>query len=140
MTEKQFWMKLDQLSMKPIEDATSAVKMALIIRSACEQGLHLIVACTVEDGEKKPLCIAKNEDERLIICYTNKEMAKSDKIEGTRELLLVRDVINMMRQRSAVGGLIFNPQNEKRMMAIPKLFFAQDEDEFAAQMERIIKT
>ena len=71
MTEKQFWMILDQLSMKPIEDATSAVKMALIIRSACEQGLHLIVACTVEDGETKPLCIAKNEDERLIICYTN---------------------------------------------------------------------
>ena len=139
MTEKQFWMKLDQLSMKPIEDATSAVKMALIIRSACEQGLHLIVACTVEDGETKPLYIAKNDDERLIICYTSKEMAKNDKIEGSRELLLVEDVINMMRERQAVGGLIFNPQNEKRMMAIPKLFFAQNADEFAAQMERIMK-
>ncbi|MBR5110120.1 MAG: hypothetical protein IK099_07980 [Clostridia bacterium] len=139
MTEKQFWMKLDQLSMKPMEDAASAAKMALIIRSACEQGLHLIVACTVEDGETKPLCIAKNEDERLIICYTSKEMAKSDKIEGSRELLLVEGVINMMRERPAVGGLIFNPQNEKRMMAIPKLFFAQDTDEFAAQMERIMK-
>lgn len=139
MTEKQFWMKLDQLSMKPVEDAASAAKMAFIIRSACEQELHLIVACTVEDGEKKPLCIAKNDDERLIICYTSKEMAKNDKIEGSRELLLVEDVINMMRERQAVGGLIFNLQNEKRMMAIPKLFFAQNADEFAAQMERITK-
>ena len=134
MTEKQFWMKLDQITHR--KDADQAMKMAgEVILQAYDEGLDFLVACVrnAEDpGLVQQLCLLKDPDHpnrkggRFLICYTDKRaLARARPSDWDK--ISVRGVVDNMLSNPAIGGLIFNP-NDKTSFMCPKYLCIRDQE------------
>lgn len=146
MTDKQFWMKLDQLSMKK-DKAHVVFEAARIIQQAYDEDLGIIIGCVRDKDDPSEVrqlysaFHAANVDDkgvRHLLCYTSRKMAESDKsLPEPWEKVKLRDIIDNMLNKPSIGGLLFNHHDENRMLLIPKLCFVQTEEAFADELKHI---
>ena len=111
MTEKQFWMKLDQLAQR--KDKTHIFSDAgKLLRNAYEDDLGIIAG--VMHKKREParcyqLYVAVTEqkpepkDNRYLLCYTSRKQAEQDSLlpEGY-EILSVRSVIDNVQNKKTL--------------------------------------
>lgn len=147
MTDKQFWMKLDQLTQK--KDKSDVNRQAGdIIRQAYEEDLKIIIGC-VGDGEGNVQQLyVKNAgaDEeaprsRWVMCYTGPKMADGNGEYGWSKVR-VRDVVDNAQDRPVIAGFVFNRHDEGRRMSVPKVYFPRDDRDqvdFIQEMAEFIR-
>lgn len=139
MTEKQFWMKLDQLAQR--KEKTHILSDAgKLLREAYENDLRVIAGVMhdkqepahcfqlyVAATEKKP----EPEDNRYLLCYTSRKQAEKDPLlpEGY-ELLPIRAVIDNAQKKKTIAGLLFNRADPNASFSIPKAFISGDAEDF----------
>ena len=102
MTEKQFWMKMEQLTQKRRKTGVMS-EAAITLREAYQENLRVIAAVR-HSPEDPSLCFQlyvgmkeekpEPENNRFLICYSSWDRAKKDPLlpEGC-ELISVRDVM-----------------------------------------------
>ena len=116
MTQKQFFMKLDQLSSKPmtIERVTDFANTIIL---AYREDLYMY--CLVkQNGFNDETC---NQmylgpfDKRYLCCYSSQRKAKLPKPEDVAvtgliivQELSVREVVDNMLNKDVITGLVFN--------------------------------
>ncbi len=126
MTEKQFWMKLDQCAGKKnnLMDAAKLVRQAYeddlgIICGVRRAGIDIYNQLYINLNEKEP----DRENNRYMLCYSNREMGKADHLlQEPCEKLPVRFVIDNALNKPVIGGLIINRHSKDKSIVIPKQF------------------
>ena len=133
MTEKQFWMKMEQLTQKRRKTGVMG-EAAITLREAYQENLRVIAAVR-HNPEDPSVCyqlyVGMKEEKpepannRFLICYSSWDRAKKDPLlpEGC-ELLSVRDVIDNMNNKPVIGGLVFNRNDGDDSIIIPKALFS----------------
>ena len=135
MTEKQFWMKLDQLSGKRNQEGLY-IEARNILKQAYADDLR-VIGGVVRNREDPSICrqlyfgMTEEKPEpdgnRYMLCYTSRHMAERDPaLPEPCELLPVRFVIDNMRLKPAIGGLVFNRSDPDRALFVPKVFLEDE--------------
>lgn len=121
MTEKELWKKMDEAIDNP-NVMMATMEMAALLKQAYIEKLNLL--CQVYYSADVPGMgfqgYLGNENERFLICFTNKEQAKKEKRGGTWDKMRANDVLNNLFQKSSIAGLVFNCADENRIMIVPK--------------------
>ena len=135
MTEKQFWMKLDQLAQRK-EKTHILSEAGRLVQEAYENNFR-VIAGVMHDKKKPTTCYQlylatterkpEPEDNRYLICYTSREQAEKDPLlpEGY-ELLPIRSVIDNVWNKKTIAGLIFNRADPNASFCLPKAFVSGD--------------
>lgn len=126
MTEKQFWMKMDQLAGK----SDNVGPFIELLRQAYDD--NLLLPCGVHHQSPNQLQqLYINIDEqtpnrdgsRYMLCYTNAQRASGNSaLPEHWEKLPVRFVINNALNKPVIGGLVFNHHDTRKFMVVPKQF------------------
>ncbi len=119
MTNKQFWMKADQISEshKPIEDKEEA--MAALLKTAYEENLNIIILYEEKEGGTRHHLYMNLDDDhpntignRGMLCYTSKRKAEQDRRAVQYGLrwgsCSTQKILNNFFNKAIVGSLIFN--------------------------------
>ena len=114
MTEKQFWMKMDQISeSKKMTSSDKSMAMMKLLADCYDKGLNIMIGCLeYQDGTvhqeymNSPDVLPPYKDKRMLICYTSPQYAKYDP-NGCASASLF-DVMNNMFNKQSIGGLVFN--------------------------------
>ena len=127
MTDKQFWMKADQISesKKTIEEKAEALASLLSIAYA----EHLKMVVNYQEGDH--LVYLNLDDEhpntignRSLLCYTSKRKAESDlhaKVYGMKwGYLYTQDVLNNLFNKAVIGSLTFNCYSMDAVISVSK--------------------
>ena len=131
MTITEFWNRLDELATSK-DTSNALLEMADILREAVE--LPLLILCRRTPGRIHHLYTVfdeRNPDatgNRYPICFTGEKRRKRKTKAGTWKAMEsgeiakvpVKKVLAYMMRSKAVGGLVFNPYDEKRSMALAK--------------------
>ena len=146
MTEKQFWMKLDQLSMSK-DKATASMKAGAIIRQAYDEDHGIIIGCIRDSDDpsavrqlfaSSPDVNVDDEGVRRMLCYTSKKMADSDRsLPEPWANARLRDIVDNVLNKPSIGGLLFNHHVKDRILFVPKLFLAQSQEMLVHEIARI---
>ena len=126
MTEKQFWMKLDQLAGQRMK----IPEFIQVLRQGYEEDLGIPIACHHEGLDRVSQMYQTVDKEhpnrdgnRYMICYTSRELADSDPMASEHwEKVPVRAVIDNALAKPVIGGFVFNLQSDKKFTLIPKQF------------------
>ena len=148
MTERQFWMKLDQIAQKRDKEGVF-IEARKVLKQAYEDDLRVVCA-VVRNREDPTLCrqlyIGMTEEKpepngnRYMLCDTNRRMAEQDyALPEPYELLPVCFVIDNMRLKPAIGGLVFNRSDEKRSFFVPKAIMEEDPEDILKAMTDTMK-
>ena len=131
MTEKQFWMRLDQLSSRK---EGWMLKLTMLLRQAYEEDLDILIGCHHDTAEDiRQLYITMGDDTerkgaRYLLCYTSKDAARSDPaLTEPFEKIALRRVVDNALGKASIGGLVFNHHLPEKMYAIPKQFLGDEE-------------
>ena len=124
MTEKQLWMKADQIAESHAVAAIKSQRMALLLKQAYENNLPLVIMCQYdEDGLAYQAYFNLDEEHpfldgnRQMIFYTSKRAGKRETKTVT---VPAQDVLNNIFNKKIIGGLVFNPFDPRRMVAVEK--------------------
>ena len=126
MTDKQFWMKSDQIadSKKTIEEKAEA--MAALLKTAYDENLKMVI---LNQGDHH---VYMNLDDdhpntignRGLLCYTSKRKSQEDIYSTVYGLdwgyASVRDILNNFFNKAAIGHLIFNCYSIDKTIAVSK--------------------
>ena len=126
MTDKQFWMKSDQIadSKKTIEEKAEA--MAGLLKTAYDDNLKMVI---LNQGDHH---VYMNLDDdhpntignRGLLCYTSKRKSQEDIYSPVYGLdwgyASVRDILNNFFNKAAIGHLIFNCYSIDKTIAVSK--------------------
>ena len=130
MTNKQFWMKMDQLSdTKKLELSEKAILLTNLLVLAYNDDLDLYISATVmPDGQyhqRFQCAIPGNPNatgSRFLICYTSPRTGKEDPSSylGCYSTKL-RAVLGNLVNKDSIGGLAFNQYRKSEgCIIIPK--------------------
>ncbi len=129
MTEKQLWMKADQIADSHNSDAIKCRRMALLLMQAYEENLPLVIMCKYDDsGLAYHAYFNLNEDHPLLdgnrqmIFFTSKRSGKNSPNIVT---VPARDVLSNIFNKRVIGGLVFNPFDPTRLVAVEKAALEQ---------------
>lgn len=126
MTEKQFWMKADQISdsHKTVDEKGEA--MALLLKTAYDEKLNMVI---VTDGNHH---VFMNLDDdhpntignRSLLCYTSKRKAQNDLAGMQRGFVWgyvsAYDILNNLFNKAIIGSLTFNCYNMDAIISVTK--------------------
>lgn len=136
MTEKQFWMKADQISESHKSHEEKSVLMVPLLKEAYEQNFKIPIL--YREGVHGQHHVYMNLDDlhpntignRTLVCYTSKRKADTD-IQAILSgagwgYVPARDLMNNMFNKAIIGSLIFNcysldlsvPVQKSQLMAI----------------------
>jgi len=143
MTEKQFWMKLDQIAQKRDKEDVF-IEVRKILTQAYDENL-CVIAGVVRNREDPTMChqlyfgMTEEKPEpdgnRYMLCYTSKKMAAQDHtLPEPYGLLTVRSVIDNMHLRPAIGGLVFNRPDKEHSFFVPKAVMEDDPEDILKAM------
>ena len=120
MTTKQFWEKIDKLASQPCSVARD-MEFMVMLKQAYEENLGVIIGCFSKPGYPDMVFQSYMEVDgmRFMMCYTSKMHANNEWRGGKWEQVQLRDIMNNMFNKSVIGGLVFNPENEN-MVIVPK--------------------
>ena len=130
MTEKEFWMKMDQVaSSKKYDDPVERVKdMAILLAEAYFADFLFYMGCLKkEDGDLKPAGVLYRfgEDEQgqvaVIACFSSSRTAKTAPTDMIVRKTRVREVINEILKKEHIPGLVVNPYTDR--VVIPRVIF-----------------
>lgn len=130
MTNKQFWMKADQIAASRRTQEEKADEMAALLKTAYDEDLRMIILFIEKDNrqhhaylnldEKHPNTIGN----RCLQCYTSRQRPNEDFISKMRGwqwgYTSTRDVINNLFNKAIIGSLIFNGYSPEWIVALPK--------------------
>ena len=112
MTERQFWMKADQIAESRQPDEEKEEKMAELLKTAYDENLNLMI---MTDGEHHSYINLDNLHPNTIgnrgmLCYTSRRKAQADPflIRFTFGRAGTRDILNNLFNKAVIGRLIFN--------------------------------
>ena len=113
MTDKQFWMKMDQLSAsKKLSSSMKSYQLSSLLAEAYYSDLNIIIGCMEEaDGELHQTYIGINENtnakgSRFLLIYSSPRYAKYDPMGYVSAKVF--DVMNNMFHKQSIGGLCLN--------------------------------
>ena len=130
MTEKEFWMKMDQTAASgKYSDPVERVKdMAVLLAEGYFADFHVYLGYIKKaDGELKPAGVVFRfkEDEQgqvvLSACFTSSRTAKTAPAEMIVQKARTREVINEILNRKLLPGLVVNPYTDR--VVIPRTIF-----------------
>lgn len=118
MTNKQFWMKANQIAASRKTQEEKAEEMAALLKTAYDEDLRMVILFIEKDNgqhhaylnldEKHPNTIGN----RGLQCYTSRRRADEDFISKVRGwewgYTSTRNVINNLFNKVIIGSLIFN--------------------------------
>ena len=111
MTEKQFWMKLDQLLSIKNSRVLASLKAARLIQQACDEGLPVLVSGQYGNAEYREL----NPGDRYFVCYTSRKQAEADR--GNRGMWSKCPAVELQQaiedDASPYKGYLFNVHTDK---------------------------
>jgi len=116
MTDKQFWMKLDQLTYRKNNHSVLAeFKATLLIKQATTENLSILVP-----GSKgAPYRQNVGEDLVYFLCYSSRKQAQEDKDNnGMWSSYPVSKVHSEILSDPKCGGIIFNYHSDSHIMII----------------------
>ena|GEM_PF-1138815 len=126
MTDKQFWMKADQISDsgKTIEEKGKA--MAALLKIAYDENLHLVILTQGDHhvymnlDDDHPNTIGN----RSLLCYTSKRRSQEDAYSSVYGFdwgyASARDVLNNFFNKAVIGSLIFNCYSFDKNITVTK--------------------
>ncbi len=130
MTNKQFWMKADQISEShnPIEEKAEA--MAALLKTAYDENLDMIILYDEEGGTRHHLCMNLDDDHpntignRAMLCYTSRRKAEQDRRSVQNGLhrgySSVQEILNNFFNKAIAGSLLFNCYSMDLITAVNK--------------------
>lgn len=131
MTDKQFWMKADQISdsHKPIEE--KAELMAALLKTAYDENLNMVILYREQSGGTRHHLYMNLDDEhantignRSLLCYTSKRKADQDLRAKQNGLhwgySSCQDILNNFFNKAIVGNLIFNCYSMDLIITVSK--------------------
>ena len=130
MTEKEFWMKMDQVAeSKKYASPVDRVKdMAVLLAQGYYADLPFHLGYLKKpDGELKPagVLFRFGESEQgqvsVLACFSGPRAARSAPPEMTVRRTGVREVINGILQKEHIPGLVVNPYTDR--VVIPRIIF-----------------
>ncbi len=126
MTDKQFWMKADQISDSGKTAEEKAEAMAALLKTAYDSDLKMVILTRgnyqvyLNLDENHPNTIGN----RGFLCYTSKRKSQEDAFAPFHDLdwgyAPVRDVLNNLFCKAAAGHLIFNCYAIEKTIAVSK--------------------
>lgn len=126
MTDKQFWMKADQISDSKKTFDEKAEAIASLLKTAYDENLKIIIL--YRDTYQLYLNLDDDHPDTIgnrgMLCYTSKRKAQEDFRSISYGLTWgyspVRDVLNNLFNKAAIGSLIFNCYDIHKIVAVPK--------------------
>ena len=126
MTDKQFWMRADQIAESKSNAEEKTRQMTLLLKSAYVENIKLVIA---NQGDHQVYFNLDDEHpdtigNRCMLCYTSKRKAVADPHVVSREMewgyAFAQDVLNNFFNKVVAGYLVFNCYNEEWTVVIPK--------------------
>lgn len=126
MTDKQFWMKADQISNSKKRIEEKAELLAQLLKTAYDENLKMVI---LYEGDHQ---IYMNLDDdhpntignRGMLCYTSKRKAEADmraKAYGFHwGYAFTQDILNNLFNKAIIGNLTFNCYSMDVIISIPK--------------------
>lgn len=120
------------------------VEARKILKKAYDDNLR-VIGGVVRNREDPTICrqlyLGMTEEKpepdgnRYMLCYTSKKMAEQDyALPEPYELLPVRFVIDNMRLKPAIGGLVFNRSDPEHSFFVPKAIMEEDPEDILKAM------
>ena len=129
MTDKQFWMKLDQLLSPKYDRVLRSYKAVQLIRQAAKAGLSLIVA-----GEKgNPITLPhpdkKHEKWYLYECYSSRQKAQADRMNrGVWSTIPASQILSVIDSDPNCQGIFFNGYSHDVAFFVTREGFDMDDE------------
>ena len=136
MTEKQFWMKLDQMA----GNSDKITEFIQILRQGYDEDLTMLIACHhIRPGEVGQMYVnldernPERENNRYLLCYTSRELADRDPSRREPwEKVPLRAIVDNALNKPVIGGFIFNKYRDDKFMAVPKQMLGDFKTVFSA--------
>ena len=126
MTDKQFWMKADQIAESRKSNEEKVRQLAALLKTAYDENLKIVIA----NQEDRQVYLNLDEEHpdsignRCMLCYTSKRKAQEDLYITSRRMewgyAYTRDILNNFFHKAVSGQLIFNCHEEEWIIVIPK--------------------
>ena len=143
MTEKQLWMKMDQVAESKKYDAVERCKeMALlIVRAYFEDQNFYLGYKETDEGQMKPVGVMFKfrEDDQgevtLPACFSSPRMAKTAPSDMIALKTKVRGFLNELFKKQFIPGIVVNPYSNLSKVVIPRSVF----EKMIPEEERIME-
>ena len=119
MTNRQFWMKADQIAESKNVSLVKADMMARLLKEAYDENLNIVIGLGGPNAQAyrsidpiHPNTIGN----RAMFCYTSKRMVSKNEWGYSS----VRDILNNLFNKEVIGFLLFNPEHEQYSILVPK--------------------
>ena len=123
MTDKQFWMKLDQLNSSSI---SSELKAAKLFKQAATEGLSILVVGRKGKPERREI----GEDLSFFLCYTSRKHAQEDRDNGGMwSTYPVSKMYEAILSDDKIVGIVLNGYSDQHIRFLTSTILKMEEKE-----------
>lgn len=122
MTDKQLWREMENLANEE-QSLACDLQFMILLKKAYDDDMRLIMECEY-DPTMPGIARQGYMDvmgKRMLVCFTSKQRARSVAYNINWDVAGARDLMNNMFNKDAVAGMVFNPNDEKMIIALKDL-------------------